>query len=583
MNYFTRHTFKKIVGLTFIGAFVFFTAAKSAWTGPTAAPFGGNLPIPLHDSAVDQVKEGGLSVAAFIANGDALFREQVRFKEWINGSGKGSVPEKPLLVFGDPENTKNPVTLSVTGDVSIANTAAKSVLVSGKVAKAENDGITSTLCATDSGTIVLCSDGPGSPTLSVKASPETVKTGVSSAISWTSTNTISCTSPQFDTKNATTNTTGVLVSPTETTTYTVECLGINGKTITQSVVVQFAIPPTVKLGLLKREVKNNAWVSSETYDIDYIDFDLRGKTMGGFNAPLVLWKSTNATTCTGTNFTTGNMTSRTLAMYGTASFGAPFSGYTYPLTAREVPLTISCTGPGGVATDTVLLKLRCAPGYTEDNGDCRIKLHFQADIKGYLDDLDCSWCKMWVLELTPKIISPFTMDFNWGYCQKDGARTTGPVFQLGSSFDKPFCIGFGSDPAYFGYPYLYVDKLPKPRTSAPQKREVQGNKISTWYGMYGAATVDKYTKNGWIPENFSGTHKSSIPELFGGSGVNITEYCYAENGDCVPFFPINKVILYNFRVLDTLSSITVDMNQVDIKIDAGPNAQAAGITFSKDY
>lgn len=78
------------------------------------------------------------------------------------------------------------------------------------------------------------------PTATISANPTSIVRGNSSAISWTSSNTTSCTSTTFATGGATSGT--IAVSPTQTTSYDVTCTGPNGSSGLKSVTVTVTAP-----------------------------------------------------------------------------------------------------------------------------------------------------------------------------------------------------------------------------------------------------------------------------------------------------------------------------------------------------
>ncbi len=99
-------TFKQLFTIfVFAFATLFALTFVSAWTGPTAAPPGNNVPAPINVGTIDQVKNGGLSVNAFAAFGTAYFAGKV-------GIGTAS-PSYPLTVVGGVY--ANQVTINNTG------------------------------------------------------------------------------------------------------------------------------------------------------------------------------------------------------------------------------------------------------------------------------------------------------------------------------------------------------------------------------------------------------------------------------------------------------------------------------------
>lgn len=83
---------------------------------------------------------------------------------------------------------------------------------------------------------------PGAPTINLTATPSTIENGSSTLLKWTSANANSCTSSDFTTGNATSNTTGRSVTPTATKTYSITCTGPAG-TSTDTVTVTVTNTP----------------------------------------------------------------------------------------------------------------------------------------------------------------------------------------------------------------------------------------------------------------------------------------------------------------------------------------------------
>jgi hypothetical protein len=84
---------------------------------------------------------------------------------------------------------------------------------------------------------------PPLPTASLTANPSTIVSGNSTGLTWSSTNATSCTSGNFTTGGATSNSSGVAVSPTTTTTYSITCTGAGGSATSYATVTVTAAPP----------------------------------------------------------------------------------------------------------------------------------------------------------------------------------------------------------------------------------------------------------------------------------------------------------------------------------------------------
>ncbi len=152
----------------------------------------------------------------------------------------------------------------------------------------------------------------GSISMTFVASSTTITPGQSTTLSWTTSNATSCSASGG--WSGSENLGGSLVlTPTSSTTYTLTCSN-NKKSSSQSVVVSVTTtpppptPPTVSLSASPTSI-----------------------TAGGSST--LTWSSTNATSCTATNFL-GSGTSGSVTVFPTTST-------TY---------TITCTGTGGSAT-----------------------------------------------------------------------------------------------------------------------------------------------------------------------------------------------------------------------------------------
>ncbi len=161
-----------------------------------------------------------------------------------------------------------------------------------------------TLHATSSATVTVT----GTPTASLGANPTSIVAGQSSTLTWSSTNASTCTGTNFSTANAVSG--SVAVTPSVTTTYSVNCGGA-----TASATVTVTPPaPTASLSA------NPASIVS-----------------GGQS--VLTWSSTNASSCAGTGFATGN------AISGTANV-TPTVTTTYSVNCGGAVATASVTVTG---------------------------------------------------------------------------------------------------------------------------------------------------------------------------------------------------------------------------------------------
>jgi hypothetical protein len=163
------------------------------------------------------------------------------------------------------------------------------------------------LLAQDTGT-ASCAQGTswngticqaGAPSVSLNAAPGTVATGGSSVLSWTSSNVTSCTASASPANASWTGSKAVnSVYPHEstgslfsTTTFTIVCTGALGSATDSATVTVSNIGSNV-----------TASISANPSNI----------SLGGSST--LTWGSNNATSCTGTNFSTGGATSGTLVV-----------------------------------------------------------------------------------------------------------------------------------------------------------------------------------------------------------------------------------------------------------------------------
>ncbi len=189
--------------------------------------------------------------------------------------------------------------------------------------------------------LILCSGAGGSawgstfvtvlsppvPTASISANPASISQGNSSNLVWSSTNATSCTaSGAWSGSRATlgSQSTGTLYS---TQTYYLQCSGAGGTSNLASATVTVSSPPTV-------DIKANG--SDGPIQIPYN------------SSSTLSWSSTNATSCTASGAWSGSK-----ATAGSSSTGA--------LTSPQYQYTLSCTGPGGTAIDSVVINVQQNP------------------------------------------------------------------------------------------------------------------------------------------------------------------------------------------------------------------------------
>ena len=232
------------------------------------------------------------------------------------GSGNSGVTMTPYNVSGLTPGTNYQFRLVSQNQVGTTYSSWKS--------------FTTTSSNTSGGSSSCGCCGCDTPSVNITASPTSVSYGGSSNISWTSNNTTSCTATGGSSGWSgarLTNGSFFASSLTNTTTYNISCVGTNGQYVSDQVTVTVASQPTPA-----PTVNISANPSSVAY--------------GGSST--ISWTSSNATSCTasgtgwsGTKATSGNY-------------------YASSLTSTKT-YTITCTGPGGQATDTTTVYVQSAP------------------------------------------------------------------------------------------------------------------------------------------------------------------------------------------------------------------------------
>ena len=166
---------------------------------------------------------------------------------------------------------------------------------------------------------VTVAAGPTPPTVSLSATPTTVTSGSSSTLSWTTTNATACTASGGWTGSKSVNGSELRPNLTATASYTLTCTGTGGSA-SQSVTVTVnpAPMPTVSLTATPTSVASGG---SSTLN----------------------WSTTNASSCTATGGWSG-------------AKGLNGSEVRSGLTATT-SYTLSCTGAGGTATQTVTVNV----------------------------------------------------------------------------------------------------------------------------------------------------------------------------------------------------------------------------------
>jgi len=155
----------------------------------------------------------------------------------------------------------------------------------------------------------------GPVTASISVSPTSVASGGSSTITWSSTNATSCTGSGHWSGSKTLSGSGGTGVLTSSPTYTLTCTGPGGSA-SASATVTVSNAPTVTLSASPTNVSAG-------------------------NYSTLTWSSTNATSCTASNYWSGSK---------------PLSGSGYTQTLYEnSSFTLTCSGPGGTASATAVV------------------------------------------------------------------------------------------------------------------------------------------------------------------------------------------------------------------------------------
>jgi hypothetical protein len=157
---------------------------------------------------------------------------------------------------------------------------------------------------------------PPAPTALLSLSQTTTGAGQLATLSWSSTNATSCNGTNFSTSNATSGAT--LIAPVSTTNYYVSCTGAGGTA---------AASTTLTVGL----------------------FSASPTTITQGQGGSLSWSFPNATSCAGTNFSSGNATSGALGIS--------------PLLTTIYSISCPISG-GGTASASQQVNVTCTPAYT---------------------------------------------------------------------------------------------------------------------------------------------------------------------------------------------------------------------------
>lgn len=137
------NNFKKIISVAFGLIFVAGVVFAGTYSNPSGTAPAGNTDTPVNVSTVSQVKQGGLTVQAFLASGSAWLKGQTYVQQIV-----GLNPNKNLY-FGDIGDGR--VGITATGDITGFKLRAQGNLKNNSKRH---------VCADPNGTLVLCDPAP---------------------------------------------------------------------------------------------------------------------------------------------------------------------------------------------------------------------------------------------------------------------------------------------------------------------------------------------------------------------------------------------------------------------------------------
>ena len=313
--------------------------AASIVSNFAAVPLGGSVQLSWNSTSANTCTGGANFSTGSLANGSVVVTPATvgphQYDLVCNGNGGASAPAVVIVTVGPPIGvsvtaTPDFIALGGTSTLDWSSTDANSCagdlfstggLVTGSVpVQPVVDSTYVVTCLGDGGATgtgnAIVTVGPP-VTTALSADFETIALGGSSTLTWNSANANTCTasSPQDPGWSGALTPAGgsQFVTPTITSDYTLTCVGAGGATSASNLTVVVG-PPVV---------------ANISADFTFI-------AEGGSST--LTWTSSNAQTCTGTNFTTGGTTNSSLSV-------SPVVDTTY---------TLTCTGLGNaVQTSSV--------------------------------------------------------------------------------------------------------------------------------------------------------------------------------------------------------------------------------------
>ncbi|MBX2866526.1 hypothetical protein KTR10_01005 [Candidatus Kaiserbacteria bacterium] len=198
-----------------------------------------------------------------------------------------------------------------------------------------------------------------SPSASISISPSSITEGGSATVTWSSTNASSCSGngSGFSTGGSTSGSDSV--SPSSTTTYTVTCTGAGGSDSDSDTLTVNTPAPSASLEV-RNVTQGGGWTGSNIIILPGDQVYLR-------------WDSDDATSCNGSNFSTGGDTDGTQT-----SVSEPSAG-------NQTVFSVSCSGSGGSDSDSLRVTAQATdPSLSADSTNVREgeTITFSYDMEG---------------------------------------------------------------------------------------------------------------------------------------------------------------------------------------------------------
>ena len=342
---------------------------------PSPVPYGGTTTITWSSTNATSCTAGGpwsnLTSPLSGTTVSSTLTADATFTFQCTGPGGTSPVQSVTVPVGPPTTSSCPLPWGGT----IANGSSVTAYQSSTVVPPASCVSQARTCTNGvlSGTYTnkTCAVGQPAPTVTLTASPNPIANGGRSTLTWSSTDATSCTAGGPWSTSGQLSGSGLTDPLTTDTTFTLQCTGPGGTSPVQSVTITVGAPSACPLpwgGGLPSGSSVTAYQAStvvapascvpetRTCTNGELNGTYTNKTCAVVEPPTVTfssspnpidpgqstkltWSSTNATSCTGTGFSTGGATSN--------ASGVAVA----PLTTTAYQIT--CTGPGGPTTKTI--------------------------------------------------------------------------------------------------------------------------------------------------------------------------------------------------------------------------------------